>query len=113
LVEVPRIESIHLAGNAAEAFLSIAVYCPDLVLLDADLPGGCAWTFSRELGAVCPHARSLVLADGLSGVEGSGAFSIDAVVIKGSPATALFEALESLLPGTDGGEVGEVCSLRR
>jgi DNA-binding NarL/FixJ family response regulator len=107
LVEIPRIETIQLAGDAASAYLSIAMHCPDLVLLDADLPGGCAWTFSHELGTVCPDARSLVLADGLSDAESSGVISVDAVVVKGSPATALFEALESLLPGADTGEVRE------
>jgi len=101
LVEIPRIAMIHVANDAASVFHKVATHCPDLVLLDVDLPGGCAWTFFHELGTVCPHARLLVLADRLPEVEVSAMVLADAVVIKGSPATALFEALESLLPGRD------------
>lgn len=110
LAEIPRIETVRLAGDAASAFLSVARHCPDLVLLDADLPGGCAWTFSRELGTACPHARSLVLADRAPwGTEVGGAVSADAVVVKGSRAIVLFQALESLLPEHPGdGAMGSV-----
>jgi len=98
LDEIPRIETIHLASDAASALLSAAAHCPDLALLDTDLPGGWAWTLTHELKMVCPHTRSLVLTNELPHPERPGTVPVDAVLVKGCSATVLFEALESLLP---------------
>ena len=98
LDEIPRIETMHLAREVVSALRLAAVHGPDLVLLDTDLPGGGAWTFTDELMTVCPHARSLVLTNERIDPERPGAVSVDAVLVKGCSATVLFEALESLLP---------------
>ncbi len=98
LIEIPRMETIRLADDASAGLRSAAEHCPDLVLLDTDLPGGWAWTFTHELKMVCPHARSLVLTNEIPGPERPGQVPVDVVLVKGCSATVLFEALESLLP---------------
>lgn len=61
LIEIPRIETIHLASDAASGMRAAVALCPDLVVLDTDQPGGWEWTVAHKLKAACPHARSLVL----------------------------------------------------
>ena len=100
LDEIPRIATIHLARDAGSALRSAAASCSDLVLLDADLPGGSAASFLRELEAVCPHTRSLVLTS--EPPNHSGTLLPDAVLIKGCSAAVLFQVLESLMPDSGG-----------
>ena len=98
LDEIPRIETIHLARDVVSALRSAATYCPDLVLLDTDLPGGWTSSFPGELKALCPHVRSLVLTHEFPDPDQFGTLPADAVLVKGCSAAVLFEALESLLP---------------
>jgi DNA-binding NarL/FixJ family response regulator len=100
LVETPQIEAIHLADDAVTALRAAAALNPDLLLLDTDLPGDQTWNLTRQLKAVCPSARSLVLVDDLQDL-GCKDGTADIVVVKGCPAAVLFEALESLLPESD------------
>jgi len=98
LIEIPRIEMIHLASDAASGMRAAVALCPDLVVLDTDQPGGWEWTVAHKLKAACPHARSLVLTNEFPDPEHPGTVPVDAVLLKGCSATVLFEALESLLP---------------
>jgi DNA-binding NarL/FixJ family response regulator len=101
LDEIPRIETIHLAKDAVSALRWVATVCPDLVLLDTDLPGGWTSSFLGELKALCPRLRSLVLTNDPLDLDQSDNLQVDAVLVKGCSATVLFEVLESLLPRGD------------
>jgi DNA-binding NarL/FixJ family response regulator len=97
LMEIPRIKSIHLADDASAALSAVAVDRPALVVLDAGLLGDAAWALTERLRARWPQTLCLVLVDDNQQRRKARASGADAVLVKGCPAAALFETIESLL----------------
>lgn len=98
LMEISQIKTIYLASDASPALLVVSTHRPALVLLDASLPGEEVCPLVEWLRAKWPQTTCLALVDDNQQRGKAKAAGADAVLVKGCPATVLFETLESLLP---------------
>jgi DNA-binding NarL/FixJ family response regulator len=97
LTVTPRISSIAQAGDGPSALRQIGRGCPDLVLLDFDLPHEDVLTVLKEIKRQCPEARSLVLTDQPQHQREVRFAGADLVLLKGYPAVRLIAAITELL----------------
>jgi DNA-binding NarL/FixJ family response regulator len=95
---MPQLEVVDEAGDASMALRIVDEHRPDLVLLDADLPGNQAWAVLKHIKAGCPHTHCIVLADDVQQQKEAETLGADAVVLKGTPPAKLVAAIEGLLP---------------
>lgn len=95
---MPQLELVDEAGDASMALRIVDEHPPDLVLLDADLPGNQAWAVLKHIKAGCPHTHCIVLADDVQQQKDAETLGADAVVLKGTPPAKLIAAIEGLLP---------------
>jgi DNA-binding NarL/FixJ family response regulator len=95
LSSIPEIE---ITGEMADVAVILKVHNehqPDLILLDAGLPGGEAWKALKDIKSKWPKAHCIVLAD--DGVQAQRARAVyaDIVLQKGMPASAFVQAIEA------------------
>lgn len=96
LSSIPGIEVTGEATDAA-AILKTDDDCqPDLILLDAGLPGGEAWKALKNIKDRWPQVHCFVLADDGYQAQRARVFA-DVVLQKGMPASALVEMIEMVL----------------
>jgi len=100
MATVSRAEIVGKAESASSA-LSLVLRChPDLLLLDAGLPGGESWNVLTHCRREQPGLRCIVFADDAEQVWESRAAGADAVFLKGVPAEEIVGTVEKLLFGS-------------
>ena len=100
LREVPGIEVVGEAGDAASALMLARTELPDVIILDIAMPGG-GLTAAREIAAACPATRIVMLTvsedeDDLLAAVKSGA---SGYVLKGAGAGELVSVIRSVNAG--------------
>lgn len=94
------IQGIVITGEMTDvsAALEQGDRCPpDLIVLDADLPGGQAWQALSAIKGRWPQVHCLVLADDGYQAQRARTVHADTVLQKGMPASALIETIEAVL----------------
>ncbi len=94
----PDLEMVGQAGTADEALQAVADAEPDVIVLDANVPGNSVETI-RELRACCPDARILVLS-GLDHPDATIVRDADAFAAKSCSFDEIADALRALDPRT-------------
>ena len=97
---IPQVTLTEQAGDAASVLGRVAESCPALVVLD-DALGGDTTLLLRLIKAVAPGTRCLVLTDDARRLSLAAADGADAVMLQGTPPTALFDVIERLLDRRD------------
>jgi DNA-binding NarL/FixJ family response regulator len=100
LREVPGIEVVGEAGDAASALMLARSELPDVIILDIAMPGS-GLTAAREIAAACPATRIVMLTvsedeDDLLAAVKSGA---SGYVLKGAGAGELVSVIRSVNAG--------------
>jgi DNA-binding NarL/FixJ family response regulator len=99
MATIPSVEIVGVASDVVEAQGTIGQRCPDLVLLDANLPGIEAPLAVQTLRAACPQTRCVVLADDVEQQQAAESAGADVVLLKGVPAARLVATIEDMLAG--------------
>lgn len=97
LRSIPSITVIQQADDAASALRMIEVDRPVLVLLDAGLPAGQAWSLLRQIKSRWPMTPCIVLTDTQQSRRRAEAAGANRALLKGFPAAKLSLMLEQLL----------------
>jgi DNA-binding NarL/FixJ family response regulator len=97
LRSIPSITVIQQADDAASALRIIEVDGPVLVLLDAGLPAGQAWSLLRQVKSRWPTTPCIVLTDTQQSRRRAEAAGANRALLKGFPAAKLSLMLEQLL----------------
>ncbi len=97
LEAAPQIEMIGLVHDGAAALKLVVEHKPALVLLDTNLSEDQALAVLRQIKAVRPQTRCIVLADNIQQQQRVKAAGADAVLLKGFPMTQFFATMERLL----------------
>jgi DNA-binding NarL/FixJ family response regulator len=97
MAAIPQIEVVGTADDVSAAQGMAVERCPDLVLLDTNLPGEEALSAVRQLRLACPQARCIVLADNVEQQQEAAAAGADVVLLKGFPAAELIATIEELV----------------
>ncbi len=96
LSSIPSISQIYQAVDGVSGLRSVEVQRPTLVVLDASLPGGDAWTLLRQIRARWPTTSCVVLADTLRTRRRAEAAGASRALLKGYPAAKLSVMLEQM-----------------
>ena len=97
MTSIPGVEVAGEAGDTSSALKMISERQPDLVLVDADLPGGEAWRTLKQMKEQWSQVRCVVLTDHSCQQQEAKAAHADAVLQKGMPPTLLVQTIETLL----------------
>ncbi|MBM4428876.1 MAG: response regulator transcription factor [Chloroflexi bacterium] len=95
----PAVQVVGEVQDSTALLERMKVTCPDLVLLDGELPGLAAADLLLAIRSLCPQARVIVLSgrpELRQAVLDAGA---DAFVSKGDPPECLLAALGQATPG--------------
>jgi len=102
LEQQPGLEVVGEAVDAEDLLAEAEKDCPDLVLLDWELPGPAADLLSALRG-VCPDVLVIALSGRVTAREAAVAAGADAFVSKGDPPERLLAAIDCCgQRGTDG-----------
>lgn len=102
MATVSPIEIIGKVEVASAALRLVFERRPDLLLLDAGLPGAESWSVLRYCRMEHPGLRCIILADNAEQVREARAAGADAVLLKGFPADQLVSTVEELLDHREG-----------
>ena len=97
LTTMPRVATVRHADDAAAAYHLADVLRPSIVVLDAGLPGGDAWTLLRNIKSRWPHIVCVMLTDTTVSRKRAEAAGATCAILKGYPAAKLSRILEQLL----------------
>ena len=97
LGSIPVITAVQQADDAVSGLRIIEVDRPALVLLDAGLPAGQAWSLLRQCKARWPTTPCIVLTDTQQSRKRAEAAGANRALLKGFPAAKLSLMLEQLL----------------
>ena len=97
LRSIPSITAVEQADDAAAALRSMEAGRSTLVVLDAGLPAGQAWSLLRQVTARWPATRCIVLTDTQETRRRAEAAGASRALLKGFPAAKLSLVLEQLL----------------
>jgi DNA-binding NarL/FixJ family response regulator len=109
MTTVSRIEIVGKVESASSALRLVLSCRPDLVLLDAGLPGDEGWNVLAHCRREHPGLRCILFADDTEQVREGRAAGADAVFLKGFPAEEIVGTVERLLFGYER-EQGDVQS---
>jgi len=96
-----QIGRVLVANDGAEALSAIERSCPELLVVDGNIPASNVRRLLERTREECPHSRSLVLVDSavqLNEAESAGA---DRAVLKGYPAAQLLRVVSELIDRPD------------
>ena len=99
LAATPKIAHISQADDGPAALAIIRELCPQVAVLDCNIPVGDIPTLLTRIEAACPQTRCLVLADGAEQQREAESAGADVTVLKGFPAARLAQTLAGLLQG--------------
>jgi DNA-binding NarL/FixJ family response regulator len=97
MTSIPGVKVMGEVGDTSSALKMIGERQPDLVLVDADIPGEEDWRTLKQMKEQWPQVRSVVLTDHSCQQQKAKAAHADAVLQKGMPPTLLVQAIETLL----------------
>jgi two-component system response regulator DesR len=97
LASTPNIAHIIQADDGPAALAIIRELCPQVAVLDCNIPAGDVPTLLAGIKAACPQTRCLVLADGPEQQREAESAGADVTVLKGFPAARLAQTLARLL----------------
>ena len=97
MTSIPGVKVAGEVGDTSSALKMIGQCQPDLVLVDADMPGEEAWRTLKQMKERWPQVRCVVLTDHGCQQQKAKAAHADAVLQKGMPPTLLVQAIETLL----------------
>ena len=97
MTSIPGVKVTGEVGDVSSALKVIGERQPDLVLVDADLPGEEAWRTLKQMKEQWPQVRFVVLTDHGCQQQKAKTAHADAVLQKGMPPTVLVQAIETLL----------------
>ena len=100
LTVVPCAAAVNQVGDASSTLRAVNETQPDLVLLDAGMPGVKVTEIVARIKAGGSQSKCLVLADDVQQMRLALAAGADAALVKGTPATALIETIEGLVSPT-------------
>lgn len=97
----PRVRKIRAVANADEALQACTEQCPDVVLLDIDMPGRNCFEAAKEMRRRCPHIRIIIVSSFCHDSFIQQALDVQAAgyITKGDPPHALMEAIEKVAGG--------------
>jgi DNA-binding NarL/FixJ family response regulator len=99
LLLMPQVDDISEADDTSSASKAIEERRPDLVLLDARLPGTDVFTFVQEIRSKRLQSRCLVLVDDVWQCLDAIAAGADAALLKSTPPSDLYATIEALMGG--------------
>jgi DNA-binding NarL/FixJ family response regulator len=91
------IDTVHVAGDASGFLRALDTHGPDLVLLDAEELGNETFRLMDVIRAKRPASRCIVLVRGEDEAREAQSLGAAEILIKGSSAAQLFEAVERVL----------------
>ena len=97
LAATGKIGRISQADDTPAALEIIGQLCPQVTVLDWNIPGGEVLTLLQRIKAECPETKCLVLADGVEQQREAESAGADVTVLMGFPAAKLVQTLSSLL----------------
>ena len=97
LVTTGKVGHISQADDGPATLAIIGQLCPQVAVLDWNLPAGDLPTLVRRIKAECPETKCLVLADGVEQQREAESAGADVTVLKGFPAARLVQTLSRLL----------------
>ena len=97
MTTIPQIEILAEATAPSVLLRMGAEIQPDVVLMDADLPGEQVWSALREIKDKWSQTRSIVLVKDSQQQREAQAAGADIALIKGYPAARLITAIGELL----------------
>ncbi len=92
-----KIGHISQAEDGPAALAIIGRLCPQVAVLDWNIPAGDLPTMVTRIKAECPETKCLVLADGVEQQREAESAGADVTVLKGFPAARLLQTLTMLL----------------
>ncbi len=97
----PDMDCVGAVGTAEEAVVTAAAASPDVVLMDIRLPGADGIEATRQVKAVCPQARVLILtADATPArLAAAAAAGASGFLAKDSPFPAILAAIRAPVDG--------------
>jgi two-component system nitrate/nitrite response regulator NarL len=90
----PEFEVVAEAANGEDLLTKVRAYCPDLVLLDWDLPHPARLELLSALRQVCPHLCVVALSGRLEARRAALVSGVDAFVSKSDPPEWLLAAIK-------------------
>lgn len=97
LKSIALVATVQQAEDAASGLRMVEISHPALVLLDAGLPDGEAWSLLRQVQARWPLTQCVVLTDTAQLRRRAEAAGASRALLKGFPAAKLSLMLEQLL----------------
>ncbi|CAG0927973.1 hypothetical protein TFLX_00739 [Thermoflexales bacterium] len=97
LARLPQIESVHSVEDARSLLAVTSATPPQLVVLDANLPGEKIGPLLAQIKTIAPQACTVVLVDHVEEQQELQTTPADLVLLKGHPAAELFARVEQLL----------------
>ena len=97
MTTIPQIEILAETPEPSVLLRMGAEIQPDVVLMDADLPGEQVWSALREIKTEWSQTRSIVLVEDSQQQQKAQAAGADVALIKGYPAARLITAIGELL----------------
>lgn len=95
LAQQPGLEVVAEVFNAADMMAQLTAACPDLALLDWDLPGLMEAGGLAAIRKMCPHLTVTVLSGRPGARRAAQAAGADAFVSKGDPPERLLAAVRA------------------
>ena len=99
LTTTGKIRHISQADDGPSALAIVGQSCPQVAVLDCNIPDGEVQTLLARIKAACPETRCLVLADSAKQQREAESAGADVTVLKGFPAARLAQTLARLLQG--------------
>ena len=93
LEQEPELSGVSEATDADELLAQVGTVCPDIVLLDWELPGLPRHDLLSTLRARCPHLKVIALSGRPEARQAALAVGADAFVSKGEPPERLLAAV--------------------
>jgi DNA-binding NarL/FixJ family response regulator len=97
VMTIPRVKIVHNSSGLDSLLRMGGELQPDLVLLDANLPGNEDWIVLRQVKETWSQSRCLVLADNAQQRHEAEFAGAEVVLPKGFRAARLFETIQGLL----------------
>jgi len=94
------LELVGEAVNSTELLAQLGAACPDLVLLDWELPGLTIADLLANIRQVCPEAKIIALSGRPEACEQAAQAGVPVFVSKGDPPELLLAEVRSILNGS-------------